>query len=106
MAKTSIPDPISKYIDEAIARERILFKLDIAELTKDFKNHTGALMEDLKHRIAIVAEMVQHIADKIDAMTIEIEEIRIKLDSKIGYREYYMLEKRITALEKKLNKKP
>ena len=70
----------------------------------------SALREDFQHRLSAVSEMVTHLAarlenlsDKVDKILEEIRIIKIRLDSKVDYKDFYDLDRRLTALEEKVN---
>jgi uncharacterized coiled-coil DUF342 family protein len=73
------------------------------ELVQEIRN-IGAMTEELKSRLQALAEQVQHTSGKLDTVIEEIQEIKAKLDAKVDYKDFYTLEKRLAALEQKVNK--
>ena len=77
---------------------------DLKQIEGLFKHHVGILSEDFQHKLDIVVEGQQMLAEKLDATRIELKEEIQKVDQRLTVVEA-RLETKIDALDEKLSKK-
>jgi hypothetical protein len=72
--RKEVNEDFQRHVDAKFGQHR-------KEVNEDFKRHVGILSEDFQHKLQLVAEGQQMLAEKMGRMQKDIEEVDRKLDA-------------------------